>query len=696
MRGTAGQSGVFGGRRSRGAVVVRIGRVGFTLAELLVAVGVVAVLTLGIGRIFASVSKLVGTGAAVGEVDQIARVIEAQLRADFDAASRLGASENFLVIRNMRVGDLDNDGTLDDPQEVDIYLTRDDEEFDLRRRYEAYQRKGTGVNAIPQSRAITVRLDQMMFLGRAPEGYRSFQPSPASEQVVSTALIMWGHGLRPPLDLEELEDRPRYRLNYPDGGFGFARGDTNPFAPDDSQHGGEATGRNRYAGDFVLTRRAVLLAGGLAAGEQRVADGVNLEPLWGDDTEIALYPSDMESSAVFDAVAGFEGLIEADSERVSEGDGGSNGWGGVRRLPNPRLVRHGRTDILAVDAAGLQRWVEGTGVPFSAGRIGAENLTDPIIPADPADDIPDPQPLNPNRPNARLWWAENPSVPGTTAQRYLRNLRGVQTALAGMVHRVLVEPEPPRMRIDPDDPDTGYPGPLIPSHAVPDPMDRRMDMHAIIANHCSSFEIAWSDGSTWTRDTVLRLDADGDGKIDREIRRGDTIWFDMDFTVRDFWRLNGLGTTPGSKNEAVYPRPNPDPEIGLDDTRTFEETPSGVSRDQTHDVALNYKVNKAFAVEPEGPTRLPGYSPYFNHMPFTVTTGGSPAPLPEQEYLAIWGFRVPEGADQGPNPASVGGYGRAWPKPRLIRVRMTLHDAQNRLEGGKQFEFVFRLNAEGT
>ena len=673
-------------RRTRRRVIVRLGAVGFTLAELLVAVSVVAILTLGIGRIFASVSKLVGTGAAVGEVDQIARVVEAQLRADLEAASRMSGSETFLAIRNRRVGDLDNSGSLD-PGEVDIYITRDDEEADRRRNAPAYKRKNNADPASPKiSRAVTVRLDQMMFIAQAPEGYRSFQPPPASDQVVTHALLMWGHGLRPPVDARNPDTRPRYRLNYPDGDFGFELGDDNPFAPDDNQFGGRATGRNRFAGDFVLTRRAVLLAGGTAAGEARISNSQPSEPMWGEDTEVAIYPSDMEASYLFGPL-GFGDVDEADDEAGSEGDGGPNGWGGVDRLPNPRLLRHGRTDILAVDRAGLQRWIEGTGVPFTSGRISDVSVTDPP-PTFPPNPPIDPTPLLTL--NSRLWWAENPNIPGNTANQYAEKLKAVQTAIAGMFHRVLVEPEPPDLRVDAADPATGYPSPSISSHDIPDPVDRRMDAHAIIAQRCSSFEIAWSDGSTWARDSVLRLDANNDGIIDREIRRGDTIWFDMDFTVADFWRLNGLGDPA---NERIYPRANPDPEIGLDDSRVFDEMPSGFSRDQTHEFALNYQSSKSNAVDTSGGRDvIPAYSPFFNHAPF-APDGNVRI---EQEYLAIWGFRTPEGADQGPDPASVGGYGRPWPKPRLIRVRMTLHDTQDRLQGGKQFEFVFRLNPGDT
>ena len=60
-----------------------------------------------------------------------------------------------------------------------------------------------------------------------------------------------------------------------------------------------------------------------------------------------------------------------------------------------------------------------------------------------------------------------------------------------------------------------------------------------------------------------------------------------------------------------------------------------------------------------------------------------------EEYLALWGYRqlAPNGSGEYLDTP--------WITPdtlRLIRIRMTLHDSQLRLDGGRTYEFVFPVN----
>jgi len=52
-------------------------------------------------------------------------------------------------------------------------------------------------------------------------------------------------------------------------------------------------------------------------------------------------------------------------------------------------------------------------------------------------------------------------------------------------------------------------------------------------------------------------------------------------------------------------------------------------------------------------------------------------------YYAVFGAFVPR--DNNVSRAE------AWPWPKLIRVRLTLHDALGRIGGGREFEFIFNL-----
>ena len=647
----------------------------FTLVEMLVAVAVVAILTIGIGQIFGSVSKLVGTGAAVAEVDQAARTVEAQLRDDFTALSAMRADETFIAIRNTRLGDSNLDGDDTDPGEIDLYRTRDDEQADQRANLSPYER---GPNNAKRSRAVTVRLDEITFIGQSNKGYQSYQGGDATG-LANYALISLGHALRPPIqsksDAAPYEPR---RLNYADGYFGSHAGDANPFAP-----GGEdATGRNRYASNFVLSRQALVLYGPNALGYENP----NSPPPLGYETEIAMYVRDLENSQIL-----FGGPTQPDdlnrwplgAVAPTRGFLGRSGYS----VCNNTVVRHGRTDICAMGRDDVQRWFEGgisattsDGSPWSSGlpyEIAASGL--PIL----------------NRP---LWYRFiKPPYAGSAKDSYLANLRGIQSAIAGTLCRKLVETEPPDLRFE----EGAYAAPF------PDPRDRRMDVHAILAEHCSSFEVAWSDGSRWdggnNGSTPLIVDLDGDGRglapNEREILPGDVIWFDMDFTVRDLWDGRGSWGGLGSnvrRNDARYPRPNPDPEMGLEDTRVFDTLPPANSSGAPISVAPRTLVTSTALNVVEAQNFISGaYSR-------TFTQGREKADA-EQEYLAIWGFNPPVGYDRdylnpiassGEKGSIAGDYVRdvPWSKPKLIRIRMTLNDSQNRLSGGKTFEFIFKVN----
>lgn len=87
------------------SVPLRPGEAGFTLTELIVAVGLAGILILGIAQVFSSVSRAVETGAASGEVIDRARMTMDRVRRDFEqmVGPREGA---VLVIVNHDTGDI--------------------------------------------------------------------------------------------------------------------------------------------------------------------------------------------------------------------------------------------------------------------------------------------------------------------------------------------------------------------------------------------------------------------------------------------------------------------------------------------------------------------------------------------------------------------------------------------------------------
>src|SRR4051812_14607301 len=93
-------------------------RPGFTLMEIVVAVGAVAIVAVGLASIFDSVGKTVTGGRRLSVLNSYSSLIESQFRRDFEAMTRDG----FLVIRQQWT-DGTNDGVpngkIDPPENSD-------------------------------------------------------------------------------------------------------------------------------------------------------------------------------------------------------------------------------------------------------------------------------------------------------------------------------------------------------------------------------------------------------------------------------------------------------------------------------------------------------------------------------------------------------------------------------------------------
>jgi type II secretory pathway pseudopilin PulG len=88
-----------------------IGGAGFTLIEMLVAVGAVALVGVAIAAVFSATGRTVSTGRRVGALNAYANLIKQQMEKDFASITR----EGFLVIRN-EMADADGNGIYNPPQ----------------------------------------------------------------------------------------------------------------------------------------------------------------------------------------------------------------------------------------------------------------------------------------------------------------------------------------------------------------------------------------------------------------------------------------------------------------------------------------------------------------------------------------------------------------------------------------------------
>lgn len=674
----------------------RSSRRGFTLTELIVAIGVVGLLTVAIGQIFGSVSRLVSVGTALAEVDGLARHMEARLQEDFDALNRIGAQNTYIAIRWREVGDLDRDRTADlSANEEEVYLTPDDEEADRKDRfarpYETQTIPSSGRTIA--SRAITTRIDEIAFLGMSPPDapFRSAQVQGDAEGARSpsarAARIYWGHALKPRPQRSNVTPEREF---VPDGDFGWGPraydGTVRSYAtPLDDINGQNIpvdtfapSGRNKFAGDWTLARQTLLLYGGGATGAMDPLSGVTDAPI-GRDREYAPYVSDIVSASRFSP-----GNVLAGLQSVRPGLGPNVGFqtpglGDNRVISDPRPIGGGRVDICAQDEIDVRSMVEGespadtqtspspyTGQPYRSGWLGSP----PIHFDDPA------QASLSSEPFVRPLWKradpQNQAIPGlpwspppfVEPVTYENNVLS-RSLLAGTLQRLLVDTgSRGRARVWPTA--AGQPAPSPPIDA---PEDALMDLHAAFAPRCSRFEVAWSDGSTVIDPNGVDLNSDGQP----DLLAGEIVWFDFSPVLRNDGRpVVGAGRALrrsyfdlyfllGANGGVAFRSGDPSlvvtaPEIMPDVTSGF----SGSAR-----LLQNTQIDPLF--------------PMAYHR---SVTGG--APDPEHEAFAIWGFREPTGD---------GNWGRAWPKPRFIRIRATLHDAQFRLPGGKTFEWVFEIGA---
>lgn len=190
---------------------------GFTLVEMLIAVGAVALISIGLARLFASTGETVRVGRRVSTLNEAASTLERQIRKDVASMTR----EGFLVIRHKNIdGTAPNGGVL---------LSEDD----------------TGANA------RTRRADELVFFAAGKFTSMREPVYPTRQAVGNAARIYYGHGVR---------DR---RLEDPTAA-GYLL-DSDPIIdldPDTLTNWPElgTTGVNEFASNWALLRHVTVLA----------------------------------------------------------------------------------------------------------------------------------------------------------------------------------------------------------------------------------------------------------------------------------------------------------------------------------------------------------------------------------------------------------------------------------------------------
>ncbi|MBX3390007.1 MAG: prepilin-type N-terminal cleavage/methylation domain-containing protein [Phycisphaeraceae bacterium] len=198
----------------------------FTLVEMLVAIGAIALVSIGLAAVFQTVGKTVTTGKRVSALTQQAAVLESQMREDFENMTRDG----FLVLRHQfTIG-----GTNAQQDPVPIAVSR-------------YQ----GDPVAPRPR----RIDEILFFANGE--YRTAREDliPGRTAKSRSARIYYGHGQKASPVTPAQEQENNSDIHY------FSPWFADWFRASTSSRLGETRGSgiSRYASTWNLVRQATLL-----------------------------------------------------------------------------------------------------------------------------------------------------------------------------------------------------------------------------------------------------------------------------------------------------------------------------------------------------------------------------------------------------------------------------------------------------
>jgi len=206
---------------------IRVRRGGFTIVELLIAIGVLALVSIGLSVIFGSIGSAVSEGRRASAINSAAQRIENQIRADLERLTRDGymviaqryASDEFGQVINSRLSTRDRDGR-------------------------------------PR------RADELMFFARGD--FTSMRPPLVSgvQATSNEAAVYYGIGQKRPADLVTDPDSYLNLFFNPaphDSNRGVTRTSANDFALL-GMPSGRVGNPNEFARDWSLLRQVTLLA----------------------------------------------------------------------------------------------------------------------------------------------------------------------------------------------------------------------------------------------------------------------------------------------------------------------------------------------------------------------------------------------------------------------------------------------------
>ncbi|MBS0187031.1 MAG: type II secretion system protein [Planctomycetes bacterium] len=686
---------------------------GFTLVEMLVAVGAVALVSVGLAAIFQTVGKTVTVGKRVSLLTQQAAILESQLREDIARMTRDG----YLVIRHQFTIDCT-------PTDITRPLVVSAERF-----------KGDTVGARPR------RIDELMFF--ATGQYRTAREEliPGRTAQSRAARVYYGHGQKGAVTnlnspdqtysyyLPEFDDRFWYYFNG--GGAGF---DQN--RPQTAQHrlGGKIPpnlgassggyvnpGVNYYASDWNLVRHATVLQRAVASGagwpsDRPVPTSFATDPYANSQTKVNQVTSDSYFQIAGQPAAPsiFRGITEClpmtiDSGLDTRPRQFSMFWpsnkNGLKAGIVPRF-NSGVVDIAATDLGEIAMVVNG--IKEEPGKLsnGAKlftlrpqnviGLLEPVLPKVEG------HVYNDSVAGFRRFFEKQTSVVGVgqidervgcmqawmvngfpTVSSFTTTSGALDAASLGnstsdgqlgrQGARIRFEPTPPDVRGVLDFSNTAM------GTSGRDASIRRGDVMTVglsgIATHCSEFVVEWSWGQTYP------LNANAKDEFGNDVG-GKVVWYGRSLMGHDNNSAKGFPVTPNASTNA----PNPD---------VYRYEPGA-----TYAGIVNKK-NSTGTLNLQAPTASPLYQPFkddtaksANMRQYQVKDwlvhGVQKRTLfgrDQSSLVSYFGYYDPSFI---PDPTLGDPSAMPWPWPKMIRVTFTLADP-NDPSIEQTFQYVYNI-----
>lgn len=466
---------------------------GFTLIEILVAVGAVALIAVGLAAVFDSVGKTVSGGRKLSRYNALSTQIEMQLRRDINSMTRDG----ILMIRQQFTSNGSNP-----VRQRAVFLSDRDQDISLPAR--------------PR------RIDEIVFIGRG-DYVQSAEPiSPDYIASSDTARIYYGHGQR------RIDSDVNYgvlganrALRYDDETGVSGAGGANAIR---GQILGGLLGNNRYASDWALLRQQTLLIN--PSSTRRRSPGVGTiptdSPLLQDSAwQVALQPA---QSSIFRKLSRI--LPDATYRPVT-----ASLWSqytpivgavpGLRPPSNRPLTASGLVEIITSDLSELRSVI--TTCPSGPDNVNNYSTIDPTTTVWKAE---------------AGWPGSNATIDGalTRTHRWMSEVFPTQSDAWAPLNALDPSVSGSRVRFETKWPDTSQALPATAANQLAAAYARRDQTalgSSVLLERCSEFIVEWSFGQ-WDPNLLSLVWYGVSGPVDANGQRPISFYNDAVATYHSF------------------------------------------------------------------------------------------------------------------------------------------------------------------